>query len=152
MKVLGVTPTSKDVAWAIIEGTRSKPSIIPAYSIRQKFPASKNEGKLLYDLYKFVLSLLQDQHIEKVVILQAGSSKFGNTSSTRIKVEAAFQIACSEKNIPSETVHPKTLDAQVKKFESSTGNSPEEIFNGGKDFKPKPWRDTVLTAWMGLIE
>jgi len=150
MRVLGITPTSNDVSWAVVEGSRSKPTVVPTDSTKQKFPAGKDESSVLHDLYRFALSFLQDKAIEEVVILQAGTSKFGNASSTRIKTEAAFQIACTERNVPVKVVHPNSLRSQIKKFESETGDTPEAIFNDGNDFRPKPWKDTVLVGWMGL--
>lgn len=150
MRTLGIMPTSNDVSWAIVEGTKSSPVVVPLDSTKQKFPAGKNESDLLHDLYRFALSLLQDKAIEKAVILQAGTSQYGKTSSIRVKTEAIFQIAAVESNKPVEVIHPNTLKAQIKKFESIAGDTPEAVFNAGNDFKPKPWRDTVLTAWMGL--
>lgn len=150
MRILGVTPTSNDVSWAIVEGAKSSPVTVPLDSTKQKFPAGKNESDLLHDLYRFALSLLQDKGIEKVIILQAGTSQYGKTSSIRVKTEAVFQIAAIEGNKPVEVIHPNTLKAQIKKFESIAGDTPEAVLNAGNDFKPKPWKDTVLTAWMGL--
>lgn len=150
MRILGVTPTSNDVSWAIVEGTKSSPVTVPLDSTKQKFPAGKNESDLLHDLYRFALSLLQDKEVEKIVILQAGTSQYGKTSSIRVKTEAVFQIAAVESNKPVEVIHPNTLKAQIKKFESIAGDTPEAVLNAGNNFKPKPWKDTVLTAWMGL--
>lgn len=150
MRILGITPTSKDVSWAIVEGTKSSPVVVPLDSTKQKFPAGKNENDLLHDLYRFALSLLQDKEVEKIVILQAGTSQYGKTSSIRVKTEAVFQIAAVEGNKPVEVIHPNTLKAQIKKFESIAGDTPEAVLNAGDNFKPKPWKDTVLTAWVGL--
>lgn len=152
MRVLGITPTANDVSWALVEGTRSKPVIIPVNSTKQKFPAGKDESAILHDLYRFTLSLLQDKGVEKVHILQAGTSQYGKTSAIRIKTEAVFQIAGVECNVPVAVIHPNTLKAQIKKFDAATGDSPETIFNNGQNFKPKPWKDTVLTGWLGLEE
>lgn len=150
MRILGITPTSHDVSWAIAEGTKSSPVVVPLDSTKHKFPAGKNESDLLHDLYRFALSLLEDKEVEKIVILQAGTSQYGKTSSIRVKTEAIFQIAAIESNKPVEVIHPNTLQAQIKKFESVTGDTPEAVLNAGNDFKPKPWKDTILTAWMGL--
>jgi len=83
MRILGITPTANDVSWAIVEGTKSSPTIVPLDSTKQKFPAGKNESDLLHDLYRFALSLLQDKGVEKIVILQTGTSQYGKTSSIR---------------------------------------------------------------------
>jgi len=150
MKVLGVTPSSNEVSWALVEGTRSNPSLVNLDSTKQKFPKTQSEAQILYNLHKFVLTFLENQAVDKVCILQAGNNKFGKASSMRIKAEAVFQLACAEHNIPVELVPPQTLRAQEKKFQADAGGTPESVFNNGSDFRPKPWKDTVMIAWTGL--
>lgn len=150
MRVLGVTPSSVDVSWALIEGTRAAPALVNIESTKQKFPTTQSETQILQDLYHFASSFLKSQSIEKVCILQAGISKFGKSSAVRIKTEAAFQLACAESNIPVVIVAPQTLRALEKKFQAITGDMPEQILNGGEEFKPKPWKDAVMVAWIGL--
>lgn len=150
MKVLGVTPSPTDVSWALIEGTRTTPAIVNIESTKQKFPTTQSETQILQNLYHFASSFLKSQSIEKVCILQAGISKFGKASAIRVKAEAAFQLACAESNIPVAIISPQTLRAQEKKFQAITGDMPEQILNGGEEFKPKPWKDAVMIAWIGL--
>ncbi len=150
MRILGVTPSSSDVSWALVEGNRSVPVMLELKSTKQKFPKTQNETQILKNLYQFTVAFLKDHSIEKVCILQAGNSKFGNASAIRVKVEAVFQLVCATSNILVEIVPPQTLRAQEKKFQTDTGNTPEQVFNGGKEFKPKPWRDAVMVAWTGL--
>ena len=150
MKIIGIKPTSTEVLWATVEGTREKPKLVPLDAIKQKFPKGQAEEETLNNLYKFAVTLLPSLGVDKVLILKAGSSKFGSASALRIKAEAMFQIACAEFNIPVVLIAPQGLRAQEKKFNNDTGSSPEDILNSGADFSPKPWKDAVLTAWIGL--
>lgn len=150
MRVLGVKPSSDDVSWALIQGTRSEPTIAELESTKQKFPIKQHETEILQNLYHFAGTFLKDKSIEKVCILQAGNNKFGKISTMRVKAEAVFQLACAELNIPVVMVAPQTLRAQEKKFQNETGATAEQVFNGGEDFKPKPWKDAVMVAWIGL--
>lgn len=150
MKVLGVTPSSNDVLWALAEGKRTEPILIPQDTTKQKFPKGQAEEKTLLDLLAFVRTLLSSVEINKVVILKAGTSRHGKFSALRAKAEGVFQIAAAEKNVEVTLLAPQTLRAQEKKFASIAGGSPEDILNNGEVYKPKPWRDAVLTAWVGL--
>ena len=150
MKVLGVMPSSKDVSWALLVGTRSAPTISNLESNKQKFPSGQAEELTLKNLYQFASVLLPQIQADKVCILKAGNNRFGATSAMRPKAEAMFQLACAEKNIPVELITPQSLRSQEKKFDSETGGTPEEILNSGNEFKPKTWKDSVITAWIGL--
>jgi hypothetical protein len=99
-----------------------------------------------------VSTFLKEQGVEKVCVLQAGNSKFGGPSSSRLKAEAIFQLVGADLSVPTELVPPQTLRAWEKKFADQAGGTPESVFNDGDDFVPKPWRDAVLVAWVGLEE
>jgi hypothetical protein len=150
MRVLGVVPTSTDLKWAIVEGQHSSPTLVATPTKTQKLPVDEDQCQVLQGLYRLVSTFLKEQSVEKVCVLQAGNSKFGGPSSARIKAEAIFQLVGADLSIPTELVPPQTLRAAEKKFTDQTGGTPESVFNDGDDFVPKPWRDAVLVAWVGL--
>jgi hypothetical protein len=152
MRVLGVAPTSSDFTWAIVDGTREAPTLIPPPTKRQKLPADEHPGQGLQGLYRLVSTFVKEQSIEKICLFQAGNSQFGGPSTARIKAEAIFQLAGADLSIATELVPPQTLRAWEKKFPSKTGGTPEDVLNGGSEFTPKAWRDAVLVAWVGLGE
>jgi hypothetical protein len=150
VKVLGVVPGSTDVKWALLEGTRGAPVLLPMATKGQKLPADENQA--LWSMLRLAKTLVGEQKVEKFYILQAGKSKFGGPSTIRVKLEAVFQIAAAEVSIAAEVVAPQTLRALEKRFPNIAGGTLEAILNRGEDFSPKPWRDAVLTAWVGLGE
>ncbi|AGW13154.1 DUF3010 family protein [Megalodesulfovibrio gigas] len=152
MKVLGVTPSAKDVMWAILEGTAEQPKLVPCEMKKQRFATAQDESSMLYELFQFIQTFIHSAGVNKLCVLQAGSSQYGSSSALRIKVESVFQMAGKQRNIPVQLVPPQTLRAQEKKFSQIAGGNPEKIFNDGNEFKPKPWKDTVLVAWIGLIQ
>ena len=84
MRILGVTPTSNDVSWAIVEGTKSSPVVVPLDSTKQKFPAGKNESDLLHDLYRFALSFCRIRGLIKVIYCRR-NKPIWETSSIRVE-------------------------------------------------------------------
>lgn len=85
-------------------------------------------------------------------MLQAGSSQFRGPSASRVKAEGIVQLVGAELELAVDLVAPQSLRAQEKRFASIASGSPEDVLNGGADFKPKTWRDAVLVAWWGLDE
>lgn len=152
MRVLGVAPTSSDFTWAIVDGTRSTPALVVPPTKKQKLPADEDPGHALQGLYRLVSTFVKEQAIEKICVLQAGNSQFRGPSAARIKAEAVFQLAGADLSIATELVPPQTLRALEKKFATKAGGTPEDVLNGGGEFEPKPWRDAVLVAWVGLDE
>jgi hypothetical protein len=152
MKVLGVVPSSSDLKWALVDGVRADPVLIPIPTKGQRLPSDPIEGRALQSLHRLITTFLAEQGVAKICILQAGNSQFGGPSSARIKVEAMFQLAAADYEITAVSILPQTLRAREKKFIEETGNTPEAVFNGGAAFVPKPWRDAVLSAWVGLPE
>lgn len=152
MRVLGVVPTSTDLKWAVVDGSRGSPTMVDMPKKTQKLPVDEDQGQSLQGLYRLVSTFLKEQAIEKICILQAGNSKFGGRSAARIKAEAVFQLVGADLSLPTELVPPQTLRALEKKFATKAGGTPEDVLNGGGEFAPKPWRDAVLVAWVGLDE
>lgn len=150
MKVLGVLPSSTDVKWALLEGTRQSPLMVSIENKAQRLPAGGDEAQNLSRLKQLIGALLKEKGIEKVAIVQAGHSQFRGPSVTRVKTEAVFQLAAAETNIPVVLVAAKTLKTQEASFAGTVGGTPEAALNSGKPFSPKPWRDAVLAAWVGL--
>lgn len=150
MKVLGVVPSSTDLKLALVDGDRSAPILLPFSQKTQKLPAAVDEGLGLQSLYRWLATLLREQGAQKVCILQAGNSRFGGPSAERVKTEGIIQLVGADLSIATELIPPQTLRAQEKRFAGETHGSPEAIFNQGAEFVPKPWRDAVLVAWVGL--
>lgn len=150
MRVLGIVPSSTDLKWALLDGTRSTPRAIALPSKSQKLPADACEGHALLSLRRLLLTFLAEQRVERVCILQAGTSQFRGPSSGRLKAEGIIQLVGAEQDISTDLVSPQSLRAQEKRFETTAGASPEIVINGGTAFTPKAWRDAVLVAWWGL--
>ena len=151
MKVLGVVPGPRDIQWALLDGSPEQPTLIQLPTKTQRLPNTVVDGQYLRSVYKLVRTFFQEQSIERVCLLQALNAKF-RASPARIKIEAVVQMAADELGIPAATVAPQTLRAREKRFGETAGDSPEAVFNNGTDFTPKPWRDAVLVAWVGLLD
>jgi hypothetical protein len=152
MKVLGIAPTSTDLKWALLAGTRTQPQVLPLPSISQKLPADACEGHALLSLRRLLSTFLAEQEVERVCVLQAGQSQFRGPSTARVKAEGIIQLVGAELDLAVDLVAPQSLRAQEKRFGVIASGSPEEVLNGGAEFKPKAWRDAVLVAWWGLPE
>ncbi|MDY0059834.1 MAG: hypothetical protein RBU45_08500 [Myxococcota bacterium] len=152
MRVLGIAPSSTDLKWALLDGTRAQPRILPLPSTSQKLPADSCEGHALLSLRRLLTTFFPEQDIERVCVLQAGQSQFRGPSAARVKAEGIIQVVGAELELPVDLVAPQSLRAQEKRFASLARGTPEAIFCGGKEFKPKAWRDAVLVAWWGLDE
>lgn len=150
MKVLGIVPSSTDFKWALLDGTRAQPKVLPLPSTGQKVPADACEGHALLSLRRLLSTFLSEQGVERVCVLQAGSSQFRGPSARRVKAEGIIQLVGAELELTVDLVPPQSLRAQEKRFETIASDSPEAVLNGGADFKPKTWRDAVLVAWWGL--
>ena len=150
MKVLGIAPSSTDLKLALLEGTRAAPRVLPLLTKSQKLPADSCEGHALLSLRRLLATLFAEQGVERVCILQAGTSQFRGPSASRVKAEGIIQLVGAELNLTTDLVSPQSLRAQEKRFESTAGDSPEAVVNAGCAFKPQAWRDAVLVGWWGL--
>jgi len=150
MKVLGIAPSSTDFKWALLDGTRAQPQLLPLPSTSQKLPADANEGHALLSLRRLLSTFLTEQGVECICVLQAGQSQFGGPSAVRVKAEGIIQLVGAELGLKVDLVALQSLRAQEKRFEAIASGSPEHVLNGGDSFKPKAWRDAVLVAWWGL--
>lgn len=152
MRVLGIVPSSTDLKWALLDGTRAKPVLLPLPFISQKLPADQSEGHALLSLRRLLATFMSEQMIKRICVLQAGHAQFGRQSTTRVKAEAIIQLVAAESNRPVTLVAPQSLTAQAKHFPATTSASPEDILNGGLPFKPKILERAALLAWCGLDE
>lgn len=152
MKVLGIAPSSTDFEWALLDGTRALPQSLPLPSRSQKLAADACEGHALLSLRRLLSIFLAEQGVERICVLQAGSSQFRGPSASRVKAEGIVQLVSAELELAVDLVAPQSVRAQEKRFASITSASPEDVLNGGADFTPKTWREAVLVAWWGLDE
>ena len=152
MKTLGIAPTSTDLKWALLDGSRAVPKILPLPSTSQRLPVDACEGHALLSLRRFLSTFLTEQSVERICILEAGHSQFRGPSSSRVKAEGIIQLVGAELQLKVDLVAPQSLRAQEKRFEAIASGSPENVFNSGKAFRPQAWRDAVLVAWWGLGE
>jgi len=152
MKVLGIVPSSTDLKWALLDGTRAQPQVLPLPSTSQKLPGDPSEGHALLGLRRLLSTFLPERGVKRVCVLQAGSSQFRGPSAARVKAEGIIQLVGAELALIVDLVPPQTLRAHEKRFESIASDTPEVVLNGGADFRPMAWRDAVLIAWWGLDE
>ena len=152
MRVLGIVPSSTDLKWALLDGTRRNPVELPLPSTSQKLPADECEGHALLSLRRLVSTFVSEQKVQRACVLQAGQSQFRGPSPTRVKAEGIIQLVGAELEFPVDLVSPQSLRAQEKRFATIASGAPETVLNRGADFKPRARRDAVLVAWWGLDE
>ena len=152
MRVLGIAPSPTTLRWALVEGTRPNPVLLPLPSTSQKLPADECEGHALLSLRRLLSTFVTEQEVECICVLKAGRSQHQGPSPTRVKAEGIIQLVGAELELPVELVAPQSLRADEKRFATIAPGSPERVLNGGKKFKPNTWRDAVLVAWWGLHE
>jgi hypothetical protein len=152
MRVLGIAPSSTDFKWALLDGSRVEPRVLPLPSTSQKLPSDTCEGHALLSLRRLLSTFLAEQGVERIWVLQAGSSQFRGPSALRVKAEGIVQLVGAELELTVDLVAPQSLRAHEKRFASIASASPEDVLNSGAAFKPKTWRDAVLVAWWGLDE
>lgn len=152
MKVLGIASSSTDFKWALLDGSRAQPRVLPLPSTSQKLPADACEGHALMNLRRLLSTFLAEQGVERICVLPAGSSQFRGPSASRVKAEGNVQLVSADLELAVDLVASQSLRAQEKRFASIASACPEDVLNGGADFKPKTRRDAVLVAWWGLDE
>lgn len=150
MKVMGVVPSSSDLRLAVVEGMCSAPRLVPTHQKTVRLPAGTNDAQRLQSLYRLLSTLFREQRVEKICVLQGGNSQYGGPSAERVKAEGIIQLVGADLSIHTELIAPQTLRAKEKKFADLTKGTPESVLNNSEPFVPKPWRDAVLLAWMGL--
>jgi Holliday junction resolvasome RuvABC endonuclease subunit len=149
VRTLAFATDTVKMSWLIIEGSQSEPKLGSAKLERIKLPADVAEGTGLCSLIQTLSLLIDAQSPKPIAILQAVKSKFNNTSSARIKVEAALQIAAAQKSIPLHLVSPTTTTNYKKKLEKAN-KSLEGIFNGGEVFSPREMGDVICVGVIKL--
>ena len=150
MRVLGIVSSPTDLKWAILEGGRPRPVVVPLESIAQKLPKHETEGQALLTLRLLLSTFLPEKKVGRICVIRAGGSKHGHPSPPRVKAEGIIQLVGAELEIPVDLVAPQSLRAEEKRFAGITSGSPEEKLNGGLPFRPKAARDAALVAWWGL--
>jgi hypothetical protein len=149
VRTLAFLTGTEKISWLILDGTKDTPKVISVRLERIRLPADVEEGKGLCSLVQTVSLLIDAQHPKQISILQPGKSKFNNTSSTRIKTEAALQIAAAQKGVPVHLVSPITTTKYRKKLEES-GKSLESTLNGGGPFSPREMGDVICAGVVRL--
>ncbi len=149
MKILGVLPSSDNVVWSLIEGDK-KTSVIQATTPdRQKLPKTKKEEENLANLQLFLGSFLKEVAPDRVCILTAGSTQYGNSSKMRVKIEGVFQLVCYHSNIPVVILKTQ-LKTQHTKFQKDMKTTLEVAVNEGEKFSSEAKKNAALIAWLGF--
>ena len=149
MTVLGILSTTQGLKLARLSGTREKP-VVQAQLDTLKFPDTENEGQLLHELGKTILSQLSQEPPQHIQLLKVVATHLTHPAETRRRVEGLLQMLGHRLQIPTALVVPTSLRNQEKKFDIFAGGTPEAVLNGGKKFKSVDLRTAVLTAWYGL--
>jgi hypothetical protein len=149
VKTLAIATSTEKISWMIVDGTKSAPKIVSAKLARIKLPADIEDGSGLCSLIQNLGLLIDAQCPKQISILQPGKSQFNNSSSIRIKTEAAVQIAAAQKGVPVHLVSPITTTRYRKKLEDD-GKSLESTFNGGVPFSPRETGDVVCVGVIKL--
>lgn len=144
MKILVTSTSTLKIGWASVTGSQERP-VISSKLERITLSDEVDAGPGLAALIKTVEMLLQTEKPDEVVIVQAGKSRFNNSSTRRPKVEAVIQIACANRNLPTRLVSPQTIAALRKRL-AKEETSLEIISNEGKDFVPKDLGDLIGAA------
>ncbi|WCB45191.1 DUF3010 family protein [Nitratidesulfovibrio vulgaris] len=149
MNVLGVLPTSKDVTWVLLSGTKKQPSILPCEFQRHRFPRGAEDENVLSGVRDVFANLLRDHEIDLVRILAPKNNRFASNSRIRLKVEGVIQLVCFDASVRVASGEYR-LEAAEKGFQKDTGGDVLSILNGGKQFSPVSIKDAVLVAWGGM--
>jgi hypothetical protein len=149
VRTLAFSSDTERLSWLVVEGFQSSPKLVSQKLERIKLPSNIDNGEGLCSLIRTLGLLIDSQTPKQIAVLQPGKSKFNNTSSVRIKVEAALQIAAAQKNIPLHLVSPMSVTAHGKKLEKAE-LSLEAVTNGGKSFSPIAMSDVICTGVIKL--
>ena len=150
MKVLGIITEMTQIRYIMVAGSNGAPNRESEKLCTLAYPAAIESGAALANMLKTLTSLITALQPDKTVVLQSVPARMGKPSATRPVIEALIKLACNSANQECLILHPNSLRAKEKKFESCTGQSPEGIFNSGQNFSPSVSRDAHLVAWAGL--
>ncbi len=149
MRTLAFSSDTEKLNWLIVEGFYSSPKLVSQKLERIKLPSNIEEGEGLCSLIRTLGLLIDTQTPKQVAVLQPGKSKFQNTSFVRIKIEAALQIAATQKNVPLHLVSPVSVSAYKKKLDKA-GLSLEAVLNDGRRFSPIVMSDVICAGAIKL--
>lgn len=148
-KVLGIVPSAKSITLAVIEGDNSSQKHVPIEKEIYTFAPVDDQTKLLSNLSNFIKTLINEKEITEVEILKAGTSPQGQgASATRVKAEAAIQLAASNANIPANLIAPQSLTAAKKKADKTSQPSTDDQV--GHTFSSNDKRNAATLALLRI--
>jgi Holliday junction resolvasome RuvABC endonuclease subunit len=138
MRVLGVAPSKNDVHVCVVEADGDTSAVELQKKI--SLPADDDESRQLDRMRRLVDTLILEAHPDRVAVIKAGQSKFGNASALRHKIECVVQLAAVGRDLPVAVVSPLTLRAFEKQHDPS-------LLTAGEPFRPVGCREAALAAW-----
>jgi Holliday junction resolvasome RuvABC endonuclease subunit len=138
MRVLGVSPSKKDVHICVIEDSIGE--FRAAVQKKVTLPADDDESRQLERMRRLMDTLILEESPQRVVVVKAGQSRFGNASALRHKIECVVQLAAVARDVPVTVMSPLTIRAFQKSHDASS-------LTGGSPFKPVGCVEAGLAAW-----
>ena len=138
MRVLGVSPSKNDVHICVIDDSTC--DFRAAVQKKITLPPDDDESLQLDRMRRLMDTLILEETPQRVVVIKAGQSKFGNASALRHKVECVVQLAAVARDVPVTVMSPLTIRSFEKTHDAI-------LLTGGSPFKPVGCREAALAAW-----
>ena len=138
MRVLGVVPSKKDVHICVVDDGAG----VVRATVQKKIPLppDDDESRQLDRMRRLMDTLILEVAPDRIAVVKAGQSKFGNASALRHKIECVVQLAGVGRELPTTVISPLTIRAFEK-------NNDTSALTDGHPFKPVGCREAALAAW-----
>src|SRR4051794_12701445 len=117
MRVLGVSPSKGNVHVCVIDDTVG--DFRTAAQKKITLPPDDDESRQLDRMRRLMDTLILEENPQRLVVIKAGQSKYGNASALRHKIECVVQLAAVARDLPVTLISPQTIRAFEKKNDAS---------------------------------
>lgn len=138
MRVLGVLPSKNDVHVCVVAAVGGALHV----ELQKKIalPSDDDESRQLDRMRRLMDTLILEAGPDRVAVVKAGQSKFGNASALRHKIECVVQLAAVGRDVPTAVISPLTIRAFEKNHDAN-------VLTDRQPFKPVGCREAALAAW-----
>jgi len=151
MSVLGIRCSNRDFAYAVIKGSKTKPSVKHCMTV--KIPKNFSRPRALYWMVQEIEELIGKHDAQKVVMKGFEGRSRGKTYAERIELEAAVYIAAGKigmngvfRKVKSTIAKDLGLKGRAHYLQTELDTSVISGFSSKSDKE----KEAILAGWSGL--
>lgn len=151
MKVMGLRAGTKELAWAVLEGTRAAPSLCEADRI--KIPKTYDQSAALRHVRERVGQLIQQHGVRRVVLKEMEANAKSNRNQwPRLRMEGVcIEVAASADTEPESLAWP-AISSRIGAESSKGDYAASDEFRGVDLSGRKPDEREAVYAAAAVLE